>query len=82
MSRRYPQRRPGEPMEFDWKESDYWLCCCDCGLVHRIRLVVRGDRAQIRLWRDNRSTAQLRRHRKYPFRAARATESQKEVADE
>jgi hypothetical protein len=51
----YPERR------------DFMLSCCDCGLVHRFdfKLKRSGKRHKIlfRAFRDNRATAQLRRHR-------------------
>ncbi len=48
----------------------YKLCCCDCGLVHRLdfRLVTYGrglfKKIQFRVFRDNRATAAIRRWRK------------------
>ena len=40
----------------------YKLCCCDCGLVHKMDFRVRNGRAQYRAYRDERSTALVRRH--------------------
>jgi hypothetical protein len=40
----------------------YKMACCDCGLVHRMDFRVAGGRAQFRAFRDNRSTAMVRRH--------------------
>jgi hypothetical protein len=42
----------------------YKFCCCDCGLVHNMDFRVRKGRAQFRASRNNRSTAQVRRHMK------------------
>ena len=41
------------------------LACCDCGLVHRIYYATptpEEDKLQIAFERDDRATAQLRRH--------------------
>ena len=40
----------------------YRLRCCDCGLVHRIDFQIDGEHVQLRAYRDNRATAQVRRH--------------------
>ncbi len=49
-------------------EEGYKFCCCDCGLVHQLdfRVVFDGpeERAQFRVFRDNRATGQVRRHMK------------------
>jgi hypothetical protein len=42
----------------------YKFCCCDCGLVHDMDFRVSKGRAQFRVARNNRSTAQVRRHMK------------------
>ncbi len=37
--------------------------CCDCGLVHDMRIVIEGDdEATVAFRRQNRATAQLRRY--------------------
>ncbi len=55
------------------RTRNYRLCCCDCGLVHDIefrpflksRLIdQRKTKLEIRLRRNNRATAQIRRHLK------------------
>lgn len=40
------------------------LACCDCGMVHFIDLQLTNKERffKLRFWRDNRATAQLRRH--------------------
>lgn len=43
-------------------EAGYKLACCDCGLVHVLEFRVADGRAEYRIRRDNRSTAQMRRH--------------------
>ena len=42
--------------------KNYKLCCCDCGLVHRLDFRLHKRRIQFRAYRDNRSTGQVRRH--------------------
>jgi hypothetical protein len=42
----------------------YKLCCCDCGLVHNVDFRIKNRSVQFRVFRNNRSTAQIRRHRK------------------
>lgn len=51
----------------DWIEPKpqrgHKLVCCDCGLTHRVDFRVVKGRAQFRPFRDDRATAQRRRHR-------------------
>jgi hypothetical protein len=59
--RKYPQVEPGQ-----WLtpiRKGYGIQCCDCGLVHKFDFRVRGGRIELRAWRDNRATGQVRRHR-------------------
>jgi len=45
----------------------YKMSCCDCGLVHELQFRVpddEPDRVEFRARRHNRSTGQIRRHRK------------------
>lgn len=45
----------------------YKMCCCDCGLVHRMEFRVcedDKDRIEFRAFRDNRATGQIRRYLK------------------
>lgn len=44
----------------------YKMTCCDCGLVHDVdfRVTDNYDRVEMRLRRNTRSTAQVRRHMK------------------
>ncbi|MBK5202124.1 MAG: hypothetical protein JJE45_00180 [Prolixibacteraceae bacterium] len=44
-------------------EEGYKMACCDCGLVHDIDFKVEGNRAWLRVRRNNRSTAMVRRHK-------------------
>ena len=44
----------------------YKMSCCDCGLVHdmQFRVTDEYDRVEFRVRRNNRATAQVRRHKK------------------
>lgn len=44
----------------------YRLACCDCGLVHLMDFRTLSGRIQFRAFRDNRSTAAIRRTKKCP----------------
>lgn len=55
-----------EPDEGEWVQpirKGYKMACCDCGLVHTIDFRVVKRRVQFRVFRNNRSTALMRRHR-------------------
>jgi hypothetical protein len=77
--RKYPTVYEG-----DWVRPymrGYRIECCDCGLIHRLDFRVRkGDRAagenlsvELRAFRDNRATAQIRRWRDWRTRTGRRT---------
>ena len=53
--------RPAEGTWIQPVRRKYKLACCDCGLVHRMEFRVYKGYAQFRAWRDNRSTAAMRR---------------------
>ena len=66
MGRRYPTPKPGE-----WVQPvrcGYRMRCCDCGLVHimdfRIVPYGSGRKVQFRVFRDNRTTAAIRRRKR------------------
>lgn len=42
--------------------TGFKMCCCDCGLVHKIDFRIVNDCIELRAFRDNRSTGQKRRH--------------------
>lgn len=42
----------------------YKLACCDCGLVHNINFRISRGRVQFQAFRNERSTALSRRHRR------------------
>jgi hypothetical protein len=58
-----------DPLEDGWSEwqqpirRGYKMACCDCGLVHTMDFRIYEGRVQFRAMRNNRSTAQKRRHR-------------------
>lgn len=57
--------RYAEPKSGEWVQpvrKGYKMCCCDCGLVHNVDFRVKGGRVQFRVFRNNRSTALVRRH--------------------
>lgn len=46
-----------------YPKMDGWkMSCCDCGLVHKFRFVIQEDQVGMSAFRDNRATAQKRRH--------------------
>ena len=56
---KYPELQPGE-----WvrpRMSGWFMACCDCQLVHRVRFRVRRGRVCLTADRDYRKTAALRR---------------------
>ena len=60
---RYPKLKDYEGFEVDPKKETIRFACCDCGLVHDMGVAFVGKRrVQIAFRRNNRSTAQLRRH--------------------
>lgn len=55
-----------KPKAGEWVQpvrNGYKMACCDCGLVHNMDFRVKEGRAQFRVFRNNRSTALMRRHR-------------------
>jgi hypothetical protein len=68
---KYPQFTEGEAMDMNWRERDFKMSCCDCGLVHVFRFAVSGRFLRIRGWRDNRATGQVRRRIKREIKDAR-----------
>ncbi len=45
----------------------YKICCCDCGLVHKMDFKIEKGRVAFRVFRDNRATAATRRENKKKF---------------
>jgi hypothetical protein len=55
-----------QPREGEWVqpiEEGYKVACCDCGLVHNVDFRIYEGKVQLRVFRNNRSTAMVRRHR-------------------
>ncbi len=69
MSGLYPTLYEGDSIQLNPQKRILKLSCCDCGLVHSIDFAV-GHRQKltIRLKRENKSTAMLRRHRRFRCR--------------
>jgi len=61
----YTQRKDGEGWEVQ-PGKVFKLACCDCGLVHRVVIVVEDGKVGMAAERDNRATGQRRRQRKNP----------------
>ncbi len=56
-----------KPEAGDWIQpvrKGYKMACCDCGLVHTINFRIKNNRVQFQVFRNNRSTAMVRRHMK------------------
>lgn len=61
---KYGKVGSGEEVTINYKDAVLSVACCDCGLVHHMVFKVkRGSRLGITFYRNNRSTAQLRRHK-------------------
>jgi hypothetical protein len=45
-------------------DKDQYIACCDCGLVHRVRVRMHKGKLEAQFTRDNRRTGQVRRHGK------------------
>ena len=43
----------------------YKMACCDCGLVHEMRYRIDDGELEVAFRRNNRATAQVRRHREH-----------------
>ena len=53
-----------KPKAGEWVQPvrrGYKLACCDCGLVHTMDFRIYKGRAQFRVFRNDRSTGQIRR---------------------
>lgn len=64
MAKKYSRLESDEPVNFDWKDSHMFMACCDCGLVHKIKVEVDGNNVTLMFNREDRRTGQIRRHRK------------------
>jgi len=55
------------PKQGEWVQhvnKGYKLACCDCGLVHNVDFRIYHNHVQFRVFRNNRSTAVLRTHKR------------------
>lgn len=53
-----------QPEAGEWVQpvrQGYKMACCDCGLVHNLDFRIHKGRVQFRAFRNNRSTAMMRR---------------------
>ncbi len=60
------------PLNNNWHEattnvSTFRLLCCDCGLVHKVKIKRKGKSLLFKISRNQRSTGQYRRWRNYPL---------------
>lgn len=58
-----PKRKVIQVVEGEWlkwHKYERWVCC-DCALVHRVEFRKHGSQIEIRMFRENRSTAAYRR---------------------
>lgn len=58
---KYIHRQDGEAFEVPVGKI-YRLACCDCNLVHDVVFIVEGGKLAMAARRNNRATAQRRRH--------------------
>lgn len=62
---RFKAVKGGEDGWCEWQQpirKGYKMACCDCGLVHTMEFRIYRGRIQMRAKRNERSTAQMRRH--------------------
>ena len=54
----------GQTIDINWRDNEALsLSCCDCGLVHYIRLYATNKKIRMRLWRDVEETKAQREDR-------------------
>lgn len=46
---------------FNVRRKDEVICCCDCGLTHRLDFRIRGNKIQMKAARDKALTEQRRK---------------------
>jgi len=66
MNQRWYDRKEGE--WFALRREGYRIGCCDCGLVHRLRIRIRGNRIEMAAWRDLPETKRRRCTKRHAFR--------------
>lgn len=62
MGSMYDKPKAGEEWEVP-EDGKLKIACCDCGLVHKFEFKVVKGTIYAKAWRDNRATAQKRRHK-------------------
>jgi len=70
LSERYPYAEEGAWHVLRWRAHRF--VCCDCGLLHVLDFRVVGKQLQMRAFRDQRATGQLRRWMRWRRRRRRA----------
>lgn len=60
-TRRFPIRKPGEPVKLNWTKQILRAACCDCALVHNVEFVIKGNTLILRAWRNERLTKHFRK---------------------
>ncbi len=59
---KYRKLKDYEGVDIDREDGLFRFACCDCGLVHTMAFVVEDKEIGVACRRENRATAQLRRH--------------------
>ena len=63
-----------------WQRQDFKFGCCDCGLVHRLRLTVKGKLLIFEAERDEKATKYLRKRERIIVKNVHSQASEKEGA--
>lgn len=68
--KKYPNISPGQEVVVvnNGHTGVYYMACCDCHLVHKLKFKVKGNQVIMMGWRANHRTAGLRRHRGIPIK--------------
>ncbi len=61
---KYRVKKAGEVVDIGRSGALYKMMCCDCGLVHLIKIKITKGRLSWQVWRHNRATAAARTARK------------------
>jgi len=62
LTTKYTKLNEGEGLHIS-TDITYNQACCDCGLVHKLQFFPTEKGLDMAAWRDERATAQLRRHK-------------------
>jgi len=66
LSKKYKQAKEGKWIQP--VQKGYGLCCCDCGLIHKIDFRIKGKKVQFRAYRDNKATKKQRHKQRIKLR--------------